>query len=60
MDMHLGGANTLAQALIDLRAAHPPEEMEKLIAAPARLFDLRPGRCGTVDPARISGVVLHR
>ena len=27
-----GGANTLAQALIDLRAAHTPEEMQKLVA----------------------------
>lgn len=27
-----GGANTLAQALIDLRAEHPPQETEKLIA----------------------------
>ena len=27
-----GGANTLAQALIDLRAAHTPEEMEMLIS----------------------------
>ncbi len=27
-----GGANTLAQALIDLRASHTPSEMQKLIA----------------------------
>ena len=27
-----GGANTLAQALMDLRAAHSPAEMEKLVA----------------------------
>jgi hypothetical protein len=27
-----GGVNTLAQALIDLRAAHPPAELERLIA----------------------------
>ena len=27
-----GGANTLAQALIDLRAAHPPAEIERLVA----------------------------
>jgi len=27
-----GGANTLAQALMDLRASHPPAEMEMLIA----------------------------
>ena len=27
-----GGANTLAQALIDLRAAHSPEETQKLVA----------------------------
>jgi hypothetical protein len=27
-----GGANTLAQALIDLRAAHPPAEVERMIS----------------------------
>jgi hypothetical protein len=67
-----GGVNTLAQALIDLRAAHTPAEMDRLIAAcasppsptrttPARGFaaSFQPLLCRQAQPAERRRVLLR-
>ena len=54
-----GGANTLAQALMDLRAgARRRPRSTRLVGAAAGVLDLRPGRRGAVDAAGVSGAVL--
>ena len=55
-----GGTNTLAQALLT-RARHAVAgRARRAHLEAARLFDLRPGRCGAVDPPRVSAPALHR
>ena len=46
-----GGANTLAQALTDVRATRTPEQVAKIYPSrqAACLLHLRPGRCRPVD-----------
>ena len=48
-----GGANTLAQALLHVRATRTPAQLDAFVAEAARLLDLRSGRCRAVDPARV-------
>ena len=51
-----GGANTLAEALMTVRATPVAEDVEKFVGEAAGVFDLGPGRCRAVDSARVSGL----
>ena len=45
-----GGANTLAQALLDLRATRTTEDVERMVSTLRDLLHFRSGRCRPVDP----------
>ena len=51
-----GGTNTLAQALLHARAPRTRRRARRVRLEAARLLDLRPGRCGAVDPPRVPDV----
>ena len=55
-----GGANTLAQALLQARATRTPGQLDALVAEASRLHDLRSGRRRSVDSAGVPGASLHR
>ena len=54
-----GGANTLAQALWQVRATRSPDELDRFVSK-LRVYSISDQDDAAVDPAGVSGAVLHR